>query len=112
MAAIRPVALLLGDLHWADEAGLMLLLHLARQTREAGVLLLGTYRDGELARQRPLRAALHELAHERLVERVAVPSLTMEGTVALLEAALGIARVAAELPAFLQQMTEGNPFFL
>src|SRR5262249_8571005 len=33
-------------------------------------------------------------------------------TVALLEAALGIDRVAAELPAFLQQMTEGNPFFL
>ncbi|HLJ80577.1 MAG TPA: adenylate/guanylate cyclase domain-containing protein, partial [Ktedonobacterales bacterium] len=53
LADHRPVALLFDDLHWADSASLALLQHLARHTRAARVLLLGTYRDVEISRKHP-----------------------------------------------------------
>ena len=41
----RPQLLVLEDLHWADEASLLLLDHLALALPDAPVLLLGTFRD-------------------------------------------------------------------
>src|SRR5207253_3130441 len=61
IAEIRPMVLLVDDLHWADSASLQLLQHLARQTRGSRVLLLGTYRDVEVHPDHPLEANLREL---------------------------------------------------
>ena len=70
VAATSPVALFIDDLHWADEASLDLLQHLARHTRADRVLLVGTYRDVEVGRAHPLRKAVRDLGREQLVERV------------------------------------------
>jgi len=112
VAAVRPVALLVDDLHWVDEASLALVQHLARQTRGDRLLLVGTYRDNELRRQRALRSALHELERERLLERVAVRRFDTTETAALVGALLGSADAAADsLVELVQGATAGNPFF-
>ena len=49
-----PVLLVLDDLHWADKPTLLLLQHLARELASLRVLIVGTYRDTELARTHPL----------------------------------------------------------
>jgi predicted ATPase len=49
LAESQPIVWLLDDLHWADATSLGLVLHLARHIRDARILLLGTYRDIELA---------------------------------------------------------------
>jgi predicted ATPase len=54
LAARRPVALLLEDLHWADAASLDLLRVVARDLRARPALLLATYRDDEAARRFPV----------------------------------------------------------
>jgi tetratricopeptide (TPR) repeat protein len=115
VAATRPVALLLDDVHWADAASLDCLLYVARHTRGARVLLLGTYRDQEVRHQPALRATLLELVHERLVERIAVRPLALDGTAALMSVALraqAADELAGDLVQVVQRTTQGNPFFV
>src|SRR5262249_47681552 len=90
-----PVAVLLDDLHWADRASLDMLQHLARQTHERSILLVGTGREVEVDRERPLAAALIDLRREELLERIAVPPLGAEETSALIGMTLGGAVGAA-----------------
>src|SRR5207249_2530054 len=49
LARRQPVAVVLDDLQWADRSSLELLDFLARSLHDAAVLLVGTYRDDELA---------------------------------------------------------------
>jgi class 3 adenylate cyclase/tetratricopeptide (TPR) repeat protein len=112
LAAARPVALLLDDLHWADSASLALVQHLARHTRADRVLVLGTYRDVEINRQHPLEAALRDLMREQVLERLAVRRLPAEGTHALIRATLHTNDVSPAFSELLHQRAEGNPFFI
>jgi tetratricopeptide (TPR) repeat protein len=112
IAAARPVALLLDDLHWADGATLQLLSFLARQTRSDRVLLLGTYRDTDLGRNHPLRHALIDLRRLQLAEEIAVQGLPHDGTATLIAQTLGQPAVAARLADTVYARTGGNPFFV
>jgi tetratricopeptide (TPR) repeat protein len=106
-----PVALLLDDLHWADDASLELLQHLARHTRSHRVLLLGTYRDVEIGRQHPLGRALRDLERERLVERILVRLLGHEGTAALIADRLG-QEPSDDFAELVYRHTDGHPLFV
>jgi predicted ATPase len=57
----RPTIVVIEDVHWADEATLDLLTFLGRRIARLPALLLLTYRDDELGRTHPLRAALGDL---------------------------------------------------
>lgn len=111
VAAELPVAILLDDLHCADEASLELLQHLARHTRADRVLLVGTYREAEVSRRHPLEAALRDLMREDLVDRIPIRRLASEGTARLIAATLGEGTVSRELVEMIHQEAEGNPFF-
>jgi eukaryotic-like serine/threonine-protein kinase len=117
LAAERPVALLVDDLHWADGASIALLAHLARHTRGDRILLLGTHRD-EASWGQPAETPLADLMRERLVERIEVGRLTRSGTEALLLTTLGgaegikRAEIAPELVDLLHARTDGVPFFI
>jgi serine/threonine-protein kinase len=112
LAGQRPVALLLDDLHWSDEASFDLLQHLAGQTAGHRILLLGTYRDDAVDREHPLERMMHDLAREGLVDRVAVRRLSLEGTAALVEATVGEMDGSAEFAEFVYRKTRGNPYFV
>jgi len=56
-----PLLLILDDLHWADQASLLLLHFLASQLREARLLVLGLYRDVDVAADHPLALAFSSL---------------------------------------------------
>ncbi|HEX6508366.1 MAG TPA: AAA family ATPase, partial [Chloroflexota bacterium] len=107
-----PVALLLDDLHWADEASLKLLLHLARHTRGDRILMIGTYRDVEVHPQHALARALVDLNRERLVERVVVNRLDQQSTTELIVATIGDIDVSPEFAALIHSRTDGNPFLI
>lgn len=106
-----PVALLLDDLHWSDDASIALLQHLARRTRTHQVLLLGTYRDVEVGRQHPLGKALRDLEREHLVERISVHRLAPEGTARLIAEVMG-QDVSEEFAGLIYNHTDGNPLFV
>jgi len=107
----RPLALLLDDLHWADQASIALLQHLARHTRGHRILLLGTYRGEEIQPQHPLAKAARDLDREHLVQRITVQRFPKQGTAALLAAILGNGEVSDAVAALIHEPTEGNAFF-
>ncbi len=111
VAAERPVALLLDDLHCADGASLDLLAHLSRHTRGDRVLLLGTYRDVEVGRRHPLRGTVGELGREQLVEKIGVRRLGPGETAALMSDRLDGTEVSGEFAGLVYGHTGGNPFF-
>jgi tetratricopeptide (TPR) repeat protein len=108
----RPLALLVDDLHWMDGASFQLLLHLARNTRESPILLLGTYRDSEVPMSHPLAAGLRDLGRAQLVERMELYPLPREGTAALLAATLEDGEVSEAVTNVIYGPTEGNAFFV
>lgn len=112
IAGDRPVALLLDDLHWADEASLALLQHLARHTRAHRVLLVGTYRDVELDQQHPVRRAVRDLTREHLVERITLGRLPVEGTAAMVADVIAETEGISEFAEFVHRRTKGNPYFI
>jgi len=95
--------LVVEDVHWADEATLDLLRHVARRVTGARALLLVTYRDEGLAADALLRTALGDLATYRGTRRMALPPLS--------EAAVGrLAQGSPFLPAELHRLSGGNPY--
>ena len=113
-SSIAPVLLVLDDLHWAEHATLLLLRHLARSTREAQVLIVGTYRDTDLGRSHPLAEVLADLRRESTVERVDLRGLDEAEVAAYVAAAAGheLDDVTGDLARRLHAETEGNPFFV
>ena len=73
--------------------------------QDAGVLLIATYRDEDLAAGDPLRVVLGELARQRSTRRVELAPLSA-GAVRQLAAPAGLD--AAEL----YRLTGGNPFYV
>jgi tetratricopeptide (TPR) repeat protein len=112
VAAHMPIALLLDDLHWADHASIKLLLHLARHTRSARILLLGTCRDAEIGGEHPLRGALRDLEREQLVDRIEVQRLGPADVATLVATIVEEPAVSSELADLVYERTEGNPFFV
>jgi predicted ATPase/DNA-binding SARP family transcriptional activator len=109
LGRMRPLCLVLEDVHWAGPATVDLLATLARRVGTLSVLVVATYRNEESAEAvRDLRA---KLVAERRAIAVPLERLTPEevGTVvgnALPETGNG------EIAGAIAQLSEGNPLFV
>jgi predicted ATPase len=75
----EPYLLVVEDAHWADEATLDLVRHLARRIHGCRTLVLVTYRPEELVAGHPLRVVLGDAATATGVRRLDVPALSRNG---------------------------------
>lgn len=89
-AQIRPMVLVMDDLHWADTPSLALVEFLSREIAESNLLVIGTYRDMELSRQHPLSKTLGGLARERLYQRIPLKGLALSELGQLIQATADI----------------------
>ena len=110
-ATDTPWLIFLDDLHWADKPTLQLLGFLARELTDMRVLVVGTYRDTELARTHPLSEALAELNRESGFLRVGLRGLS-QPEVADYIAVRANVEPAASVLARIYDETAGNPYFL
>ena len=112
LAALRnppartPYLLMVEDAHWADEATLDLLRHLARRVHACTALVLVTYRPEDTAAGDGLRVLLGDTASATGTRRIDLSPLSRDA-VAHLVAEHGVTG-AAEL----YDVTGGNPFFV
>lgn len=106
-----PLAVVLDDLHWADEPTLRLMQFLAREIRDEHVLIVGAYRDVEVRRRQPLARILGELAQEVHFRRLTLRGFRESDVGRYLEAATGL-KASPELRRAVFETTEGNPFFI
>ncbi|MBV8358523.1 MAG: AAA family ATPase, partial [Deltaproteobacteria bacterium] len=107
----RPILLLLEDLHWADTGSLALFGHLARMVARFPVLMIGTYRDDELATNSSLAQTLQELIRLQLIEQVSLHGLPQEAVAAIVRT-LWKREPPPGVAVQLREITTGIPFFV
>ncbi|MBA3431171.1 MAG: AAA family ATPase [Actinobacteria bacterium] len=108
-AAEQPIALVLDDLHAADESSLLLMHFLARGLASAGIFMIGTYNPDE-ARVTPTHS--HLLA--RVTQegtRLFLEGLDKDAVAALLENLTGY-KPPQSVVDTMHEATEGNPFYV
>ncbi len=111
-AAVRPLVVMLDDLHWAEPTALLLLRHLGRSLLDAPVLLVVSYRNPGEVRPDELRSALADLDRGRTRR---VPLSGFETTeLQTLATSLFDERVPADLGLVVDALlreTAGNPLY-
>lgn len=110
LADRRPLLIVLDDLHWADPGSVLLLERLGPRLAGASLLVVGTFRDVEVAASQPLAGALAVIARGPVFDRVALQGLRQADLGPFIAQATG-ADASAELVAVVHARTEGNPFF-
>jgi hypothetical protein len=110
-AAARPLVVILEDLHWADAPSLLLLRFVARELEGTSLLVVATFRDGEVAPGAPAAETIAKLARYRACERMPLGGLREDDVHRYVELVLG-GDAAARLTTPLHRETDGNPFFL
>ncbi len=105
----RPLALVLDDLQWADPASLSLVDFLHRHGVHLPLLMVGTYRDDEVARlDHPRRVPIADLAQKART----IPLAGLDNdAIRQLRDNLGASTTTAEAE-HLRRLTGGNPFFV
>jgi predicted ATPase len=117
LTVIRPLLLVLEDLHWSDYSTLDLLTYLTRRLGPSRLLILGTYRPVEvLLRAHPLQTVKQELVlHDQAVELPLELLTAAEVARYLALRCAGGADVPApirRLAHIIYQRTDGHPLFM
>jgi DNA-binding NarL/FixJ family response regulator len=110
-AARRPLAVLLDDMQWADDATLEMLPALARALDAERVLLVVAYRSDDVPRGHAIRRLRSELRRDQRLREVVVEPFDAAATEALLARVLG-APAAPQLTDAIVDRTDGVPFFV
>ncbi len=100
----------LDDLQWADTATLDLLCYVVRHQPNARLLVLGAYREGEVAQRPSFERALAELTRLRRLITITICPLAVAEMATLAASRLG-APLDPAAEAILSTRSEGNPFF-
>jgi len=110
-ALVKPLLIVLEDLHSADGGTLEMLEHVARNLGDKRLLLVGTYRDIEVDRTHPLSSALAELRRLPHFGRVLLRGLNADEVKRMLSGIAG-QDVPWGLAEAVHRQTEGNPLFV
>jgi tetratricopeptide (TPR) repeat protein len=112
-SAVKPLVLLLEDMHWTDQGSLDLLRYLARSVAGRRLMLVVTYRDDELTRRHPLQQMLPSLIRESNAQRLGLQRLDDDAIGTLIARRYPLPDADLErLATYIERVTEGNPFFV
>jgi len=111
IAGDRPVALLLEDLQWADEATLSVLSALARRRGPAKLLIVATLVPQTGSDGHALNTHMHDLRMHRLCAEVSLTRLARTAISETIQAQLKQCCLPDGLSDFIYEHSEGNPRF-
>jgi len=97
--------LVLDDLHWTDDSSIELLAYLINHLQEQRILLVGTYRERELADTHKLPTLIADLQRKQALITLSVQPLTQSEIGALVE------HLPDDIVQRIQTQAAGNPFF-
>ena len=113
LAAERPLVFVLEDLHWSDYATLDLLATLTQRRDLARILVLGTYRPGDIrARAHPLSPLVQRLVRSTHYAELPLTALTEPDIAAYLSRRFSAPTWPPRLIPWLRRRSGGNPLFL
>jgi predicted ATPase len=113
LTAVRPLVLVLEDLHWSDGATVDWLAYVARRREPARVLVLGTYRPVEArVREHPVWTVTQDLRVHGQCMEMALDYFSEATVATYLQQRYAGAALPGVLVRLLHQRTHGNPLFL
>ena len=116
LAAQAPVALILEDIHWAEEGSLSLLRFLLNGLATENVFVVATYRPEEIAGRRERApapsAVLNAVIRDRSVETLKLDRLGRGDVAEMIRLIFRVPEVAPNFVNFVYGETEGNPLFV
>lgn len=110
LSTVRPLLLVLEDLHWAGNATLQLLERIARTSPDATLLIAATFRDDDIGGGHPIHALRRGLMNDNLASTIA--PARFDRTEIRLFAQRALTDDRDETVDALVQSSEGNAFFL
>jgi len=116
MSSVKPLILVLEDMHWADSASLALLHYISRALVNEKILVLVTFRSEELGRDaerrpHPLDETIQLMGREGLFKEIKLANLDQDCVRRIAESMLG-SKVNRELVEKLSEESRGNPLFV
>src|SRR5262245_22357858 len=113
LAAEQTVLLVLEDLHSLDPSTVALISFLARRREPARLVLVGTYREGEVERlNHPLKSIKDELELHHFCTHLALKLLSRSAVGDYLGARFETPHVSEKVTATVYRRSEGNPLFM
>jgi predicted ATPase len=109
LAGRRPLLFCLDDLHWADTTTIDWLIYLSRRLQGSRVLAIGTYRPEETHAIDELH---HSLLRQGQFHEIELAGLDGDGIFQILRTLDGPVPADRALARRLEQITDGNPFFV
>ena len=113
LATRQPILLALEDLQWADRESLELFRVVARELKEQPVLMVGSYRAGDLEQDAPLARLIPQLVREAQARQLDLAPLDESSVAELVTERYDLeAESRQRLIAYLSAHAEGNPLFI
>src|SRR6266581_465418 len=113
IASRSPLVIVFEDLQWVDYSTVDLISVLARRRTAAKLMLVGTYRDDEVAlSEHPLGALKQDLRSRHLCHEIALGRLSEAQVVDYLVAEQPESPLPDGLAALVYRHSEGNPLFM
>jgi class 3 adenylate cyclase len=109
----HPMLLVIDDLHWATAPTVLLLRHLIREHDDQRLVIVATYRDGELDARHPVRELLADIQpapHTSLIDLAVLTESDVAQMVMSLAPTATMSRVAG-IAELVRGESAGNPFF-
>lgn len=111
--AEHPLVIFLDDLQWADIASLKLIELLITDPDSQYLLLIGAYRDNEVAPTHPTMLTVEEIQKAGVtLSKIVLQPLEIDSVTQLVADTLSETQKSRELAELLFNKTQGNPFFL
>lgn len=109
-----PLLVVIDDLHWADRQTVQVLKHVATSALRAPVMIVGTFRDTDIADGDPMSELLAAFHRVVTVDRIALRGLDDTDLLDLLEHTAGhhMDDTGIALRDAVLAETDGNPFFV
>jgi tetratricopeptide (TPR) repeat protein len=116
MSSVKPLIIVLEDIHWADSASLALLHYISRAIVTEKVLILATFRSEELdsdatGKPHQLVETIHLMGREGLFKKIKLTNLDQDNVRKIAESMLS-GEVNDELVEKLSRESRGNPLFI
>jgi tetratricopeptide (TPR) repeat protein len=115
-AKTAPTLLSIEDLQWADPSSIALMHYIGRNTKDSGLLILGTYRPEDVASEdgkgHPLIGTMQLMDREDLLEKMDLARLPEESIDEFLTSMLQKIDFTDDFKKKIYKETEGNPLFV
>ena len=113
LTAEIPLVLVLEDLHWSDYSSIELLSYLAQRREPARLLLIGTYRPGDIATSgHPLKSVQQELSLRGQCQELLLQRLAPSDISAYIAQRFPDNTVSKAIAKTVYERTEGNALFM